>query len=410
MSNQLEHPLLNAGEEAELARLIEAGVAAAAVLSGHELRVNAERHELERIAAQGEQARERFLLSNLRLVAYAIAGLPGRDPSLSRHELFQEGVVGMADALRRYDPQRGRFSTFALPSVRWRVQQYVTARGGAMGVPAHRAVDIRRARSIASRLLAETGQPAKISDVAAELGREEASTEALLRYQGPLSLGSVTPRVQDRILAVAPHPLDETPTPDLRRLPGDQREAITLRFGLADGRPRSYREIADELGVSATSVRRTCDRALATLRGEHAAAMADDPAAEAEALARSRATSETLKEVDRLSKAGLSLVEVAIALKTKPRELHDLCQAGHRQDLLARFGRLEQTYGFEPSPYTAPYVVETAESARRRDRFRAEAAALESPTTTPYETVTPPAKPRGAAGAPRLIEGRTVSW
>ena len=71
---------------------------------------------------------------------------------------------------------------------------------------------------------------------------------------------------------------------------------------------------------------------------------------------------------------------------------------------------LEQAYGFEPSPYTAPYVVETAESARRRDRFRAEAAALESPTTTPYETVTPPAKPRGAAGAPRLIEGRTVSW
>lgn len=294
--------------------------------------------------------------------------------------------------------------------MRWRVQQYVTARGGALGVPAHRAVDIRRARSIAARLLAETGRPAQISDVAAELGREEASTEALLRYQGPLSLGSVTPRAQERILAVESPTLDDTPSVDLRGLPGDQREAITLRFGLADGRPRSYREVADELGVSPTSVRRACDRALATLRGEHAVAMADDPAAEAEALARSRATSETLKEVDRLSKAGLSLVEVAIALKTEPGQLHDLCQAGHRQDLLARFGRLEQAHGFEPSRYTGPYVVETAESVRRRDRFRAEAAALESPTRTPYETVTPPAKPRGAAGAPRLIEGRTVGW
>jgi RNA polymerase sigma factor (sigma-70 family) len=407
----LAQPLLSAGEEAELARLIEAGVAAAAVLSGEHLRVDAERHELERIAAQGEQARERFLLSNLRLVAFAMAGLVGREASLSRHELFQEGVVSMAEALRRYDPQRGRFSTLAYPAVRGSIQVYVAASGGALGVPARRAQAIRRARVIAARL-AETGQPARVSDVATELGRDEAATKALLGYKGPVALESKRPYAQERILAVLAPDFDETPVPDLSRLPGDQRAAITLRYGLADGQPRSCLEVGAELGVSKRSAHRLLERALVTLRGEQAAAaaMADDPAAEAATLARSHAAAATLREVDRLSKAGLSLVEVAIALKTEPRQLHDLCQAGRRPDLLARFGRLEQAYGFEPGPYTAPYVVETAESARRRDRFRTEAAALEQSTTPAYETVTPPAKHPGAAGLPRRVEGRSVSW
>lgn len=360
-------PLLTADEEAELARKIEAGVAAAAVLAGQPLRVDASREELQRIATEGEQAREHFLLSHLRLVAFAMSGA-GRDIGVSRDEVFQEGVAAMAEALGKYDWQRGRFSTHAYPAIKWRTHEHVRSGGGSLGVPAHQAIQIRRARAIAARLESESGRPAQLSDVAAELGRSQAATESLLRHHAPRSIEAMAEEVQERLLVAPPaiDPVDDIRV-DLRRLPADQRDAITLRYGLADGQARSFREVAQETGWSAATVRRSCKLGLATLRSGPAEPADETPAT----MARVRATAESLKEVDRLSKAGLSLVEVAIALKTEPVVVHDLCQAGQRQDLLARFGRLEQTYGFEPGPYTAPYVVITEESTRRRDRFQA---------------------------------------
>lgn len=388
-------PLLTAEEEVSLARAIEAGVVATAVLAGHRLQMDASRAELERVAVEGDQARERFLLSNLRLVAFVTSGISGRDPGLSQEEVFQEGVAAMAEVLRRFDWRRGRFSTLAVPTIRRRVTEYRASRGGSLGVPAHRAIEIRRARAIAARLESETGQPAQANAVAEELGLSESHTASLLRHQAPVSINAMTHQAQEQALAVlTTQPKAEDPFTDLAGLPDEQREALTLRYGLADGRPRSYHEIAEETGQSASSARRTCERGLATLRAQAAKPDDDNPPTN---WARVQATTETLMQIDRLSKAGLSLAEVAIALKTEPARLHDICQSGHRQDLLARFGRLEQTYGFEPGPYTAPYVTVTGESVRRRERFQAAEAAVNEVSTPPdsgprlYETIAPPA-------------------
>lgn len=398
-------PLLSADEEAHLAWTIEAGVAAAAVLAGHHLRVDANRAELERIATEGDRARERFLLSNLRLVAFVTSGISGRDPGLSRQEVIQEGVAAMAEALRRYDWRRGRFSTFAVPTIRRKVTEYRASRGGSLGVPAHRAIQIRRARAIAARLESESGQPAEMHAVADELGLSETLTAALLRHQAPVSIDAMAPHTQEQTLGVAmAHYLVDDPTADLSSLPDDQREALTLRYGLTDGRPRSFHEIAEETGQSASSARRTCERGLANLRAQATKPADDHNQAN---WARVQAMTETLRLVDRLSKAGLSLPEVAIALEIEPAQLHDLCQAAHRQDLLARFGRLEQTYGFEPSPYTAPYVTVTEESVRRRERFQAAAAAPNDTSPPPedgpraYETIAPPVGTASGRDTPR---------
>lgn len=404
-------PLLTAEEEASLARTIEAGVAAAAVLAGHRLRVDATRAELERIAAEGEQAHERFLLSNLRLVAFVASGTAGRDPVLSRQEVFQEGVAAMAEVLRSYDWRRGRFSTIAVPTIRRRVIEYVASRGGTLGVPAHRAVQIRRARAITARLESETRQPAQLHAVAAELGLSEAHTASLLRHQAPLSIDGMAPETQEQTLAVEPahNPADD-PISDLSRLPDAQREALTLRYGLADGRPRSYHQIANETGQSASTARRTCEQGLATLRAQAAKPTEDDDTL-ATSWARVQATTETLRQIDRLSKAGLSITEVAIALQTEPATLNDICQGANRQDLLARFGRIEQTYGFEPSPYTAPYVEITEESARRRERFHA-AAQTGPALALPYETVASPlaVDPRREPHPSHPGIGRSFRW
>ena len=108
---------------------------------------------------------------------------------------------------------------------------------------------------------------------------------------------------------------------------------------------------------------------------------------------------------------------MAIALKIEPVEVHDMCLAGCRQDLLARFGRLEQSYGFKPGPYTAPYVVETVETARRRERFLAgegERLATPAPPAPSHETVTAPEQTnprRHAPGGPgQKHPGRGITW
>ncbi len=406
--------LLSAEEEAALARMIEAGVAASAVLAGHPLRTAASREELMRIAAVGESARERFLLSNLRLVAFAMAGITGRDPAVRRDDVFQEGAVAMAEALRGFDWRRGRFSTFALSKVRWRVHEYVAGRGGSLGVPAHRAREIRRARAIEARLESEVGRPVRPVEVAAELGQNEAHVESLLRHRSMLSIDGMFGEMQERALARShPHePLDD-PRADLGRLSAAQREALVLRFGLADGRPRSYREIAEETGQSTSTARRFCDLGLEALRTQ---AFEASDAEAAAVLAAARTNRQRLGEVDRLSRAGLSLVEVAIALKTEPVAVHDMCLAGKRLDLLARFGRLEQAHGLDPGPYTAAYVVVTEETARRRKRFLAGEAALGDPPggkhpLQVHETITPHrTDPRHDRPEPQPGARESVRW
>lgn len=319
--------------------------------------------------------------------------------------------MAMAEALRRFDWRRGRFSTLAYRRIRRHVVEYVATLGGSLGVPADRAVEIRRARAIAARLESEFGRSARVGEVAAELGREVDHVESLLRHRPVVSIDGMVGDRQERALATGPQEPPDDSRAELNMLPAPQKTAIMLRFGLADGRPRSYREIGEETGQSESTARRACVQGLAALR--NAGPDLSDASASA-TLTRARASSQTLREVDRLSRAGLSLVEVAIALKSEPAVVHDLCQSGHRQDLLARFGRLEQAHGFEPGPFTAPYVVVTEETAQRRERFLAAEAALgDSPPDTghsaPHETVTAPRRRSAAPPSQTLSAGRGVS-
>ncbi|MBK8459198.1 MAG: hypothetical protein IPL43_02405 [Micropruina sp.] len=110
-----DEPLLTAAEERALAREIEAGVLAGDLLatgSGAGVATAAELLALERA---GQQAWQRFLLANLRLV-WQVAHREARRSGLPADDLFQEGFLGWAVARRRWDHTRGiRFATLALP-------------------------------------------------------------------------------------------------------------------------------------------------------------------------------------------------------------------------------------------------------------------------------------------------------
>lgn len=255
-----DEPLLTYDDEMTLARAIEAGVVAAEALAGrfpHE----ADRNELREIVVAGRAAWSRFLAANLKLVAYVV------DPrSGDRYdELFQEGVLGLMEALQRYDHRQGhRFSTFAMPWIRLRVRDASLTHCGAVGVPPWRFRAWRRVHQVRTSLTLG-GRTPTVAQIAAEVGRSAESVRELLAWQPPVSLlgegrplalvARATNAAQDAGWAAA-----------LDCLSVEERRVIDLRYGFDDARARTRPETAELLGVSVATVRRREASALRRLR------------------------------------------------------------------------------------------------------------------------------------------------
>nr|WP_300149400.1 sigma-70 family RNA polymerase sigma factor [Propionicimonas sp.] len=261
-------PLLTAAEERLLARDIEAGVIARHLLDTGAPPVAATTEELEEIATTGEQAWQRFLLANLRLV-WKLAGREARRSGLPTDELFQEGFVALAGALQRYDPERGRFSTFATIRVCQHLAEVGAARFGELALPPSRALQLRRARALAAALGQERGGTVVATDLAQEFGRPPTCTSRLLGYRRPIGLDGATDGTG--IPEAVPRDFDaaiygEQVRRVLGRLDADQARVLALRYGFATGGPVEVTEVATRLTLSPSTVRRLERRALAALR------------------------------------------------------------------------------------------------------------------------------------------------
>ena len=327
-------PPLGAAEEARLARLIEAGVIARAVLDGDGPRADASTADLERVEAEGRAARQQFLLSHTRFI-WSLAWSEANRYGIDADDLLQEGFLAANSALNRFDPALGRFSTFAYRGIQARIREFAASRGGAVGLSASQAITLQRARAIEARMTAETGRRPDAAQVAAELGRSQAWTAELLAHQFPALMGD-NPTWDNHLLAPGPGEQEQFPgiVAGMKTLSNKQRDAIALRFGFSDGHPHTYQEIADQMGIPPSDARRTCEAALTLLRDAdaHERLMMSGPGASA-------ATPEqlaVLPRVDRFTAMGLSLLEVAMAAKTEPQKVVEAVQAGGRKDLMAR--------------------------------------------------------------------------
>jgi RNA polymerase sigma factor (sigma-70 family) len=261
-------PLLTAAEERLLARRIEAGVIARHLLDTGARPVPATNEELQEIAAAGERAWQHFLLANLRLV-WKLAGREARLSGLPTEELFQEGFVALAGALQRYDPDRGRFSTFATIRVRQHLAEAGAARFGELALPPSRALQLRRARGVAAALGQDRGGAVVAADLAAELGRPTACTSRLLGYRRPVGLdgaaeaaGIPEPVPRDFDAAIYARQFRRI----LGRLDPDQARVVALRYGFVTGEPVEVSQAAARLGLSPSTVRRLERRAMGVLR------------------------------------------------------------------------------------------------------------------------------------------------
>lgn len=255
--------LLTAEDEQVLARRIEAGVLAGEVLaSGRHSGATAS--ELLLVQDEGRRAWERFLLANVKLVQL-IANREALRSGHSAEELFQEGFLGLLQALQRWDHRRGtRFSTFAVYWIRDRVIDAAATGLGSVPACGKTVRKVRQLNAVEARLVQERGRTVSRDEVWAVAGQRLA-VQRLGVLTPPAPLGDHDPGFWP---GGPEAPLVERLHDQLAELAPDERTVIALRYGFATGEPLTQAEVARRLGVGLNTVRRREQRALALLRDD----------------------------------------------------------------------------------------------------------------------------------------------
>ncbi len=255
--------LLNAQEERDLSQIIERGVAARERLANGSN--SAEDRRLDRAAAR---AKDRFIRANLRLVV-SIARRYPLPPGMELLDLVQEGNLGLEHAVDKFDWRKGfKFSTYATFWIRQAIGRALDQKASLIRLPGDRSASLRAA------LRQVSGDGDELDDEHARLHRLATPT-SLDRTVGDDDGSELVDLLADGLpgpeeLAVA-NEEDRMVTGLLDVLDGRARFAVEQRFGLHDGRKRSYREVGEELGVTAEAARRMVKRAVNTVRNEAAA-------------------------------------------------------------------------------------------------------------------------------------------
>jgi RNA polymerase primary sigma factor len=261
--------LLTAEEERELAQIIERGVAARERIARGE--GTAEDRRLDRAAAR---AKDRFIRANLRLVV-SIARRYPLPPAMDLLDLIQEGNLGLEHAVDKFDWRKGfKFSTYATFWIRQAIGRALDQKASLVRLPGDRSASLR------SALRTVAGDGDELDDEHARLHRLTTPT-SLDRTVGDDDSNELVDLIADAkpgpesVILDAEH--DQWLHGLLDVLDPRARTAVEQRFGLSDGRRRSYREVGEELGVTAEAARRLVKRAVVTVRDRAlaSAAMAD---------------------------------------------------------------------------------------------------------------------------------------
>lgn len=262
METPTRTPLTHTDEQV-LAHAIEAGVLAAATRAERGVPPR-EAAELLAVERAGAAAWERFAEANMRLV-WLVVGPVVRRSGLEEDELFQEGFLGLLEAMLRFDHTRGaRFATFALPWIRMRVANAAATSNGALGIPIGRARIWRRVRGVEARLVGELGRVPTDEEIA----RESGDTVETVRLWRGFTPAQGLPEEADLAEPEVVVPLVDAAALGrlVEGLDDEEAAVIRRRYGLGRHHAMSLAEVARELGLSPSTVRRREKAALENMR------------------------------------------------------------------------------------------------------------------------------------------------
>lgn len=276
-------PLLTAAEEVELARGVEAGLFAEEKLSNTPDLDSQLALDLDKLVVMGRMAKRRLIEANLRLVVSVAKRYVGR--GLTMLDLVQEGNLGLIRAVEKFDYARGyKFSTYATWWIRQAMSRALADQARTIRVPVHVVELINRVVRVQRRMLQERGYEPTPEEVAAHLDLpHERVSEVLRLAQEPVSLhapvgeeddvalgdliedGDATSPVESAAFLLLREHLEAV----LSTLGERERKVVQLRYGLADGRPRTLEEIGRIFGVTRERIRQIESKTLNKLR-DHA--------------------------------------------------------------------------------------------------------------------------------------------
>ena len=274
-------PLLNAEQEVELAKRIEAGLFAEEKLGEGRgtLRPDA-RTDLEWIASDGRRAKNHLLEANLRLVVSLAKRYTGR--GMLFLDLIQEGNLGLIRAVEKFDYTKGyKFSTYATWWIRQAITRAMADQARTIRIPVHMVEVINKLARVQRQMLQDLGREPTPEELAAELdmtpekvievqkyGREPISLHTPLGEDGDSEFGDL---IEDSEAiqpgeAVSFTLLQEQLHSVLDTLSEREAGVVSMRFGLTDGQPKTLDEIGKVYGVTRERIRQIESKTMSKLR------------------------------------------------------------------------------------------------------------------------------------------------
>jgi RNA polymerase primary sigma factor len=275
-------PLLNAEQEVELAKRIEAGLFAEEKLAegaGDALAGGA-RLDLEWIAEDGRRAKNHLLEANLRLVVSLAKRYTGR--GMLFLDLIQEGNLGLIRAVEKFDYTKGyKFSTYATWWIRQAITRAMADQARTIRIPVHMVEVINKLARVQRQMLQDLGREPTPEELAVELdmtpekvievqkyGREPISLHTPLGEDGDSEFGDL---IEDSEAiqpgeAVSFTLLQEQLHSVLDTLSEREAGVVSMRFGLTDGQPKTLDEIGKVYGVTRERIRQIESKTMSKLR------------------------------------------------------------------------------------------------------------------------------------------------
>jgi RNA polymerase primary sigma factor len=274
-------PLLNAEQEVELAKRIEAGLFAEEKLAEGRNRLSTDACiDLEWIAEDGRRAKDHLLEANLRLVVSLARHYTGR--GMLFLDLIQEGNLGLIRAVEKFDYTKGyKFSTYATWWIRQAITRAMADQARTIRIPVHMVEVINKLARVQRQMLQDLGREPTPEELAVELdmtpekvievqkyGREPISLHTPLGEDGDSEFGDL---IEDSEAiqpgeAVSFTLLQEQLHSVLDTLSEREAGVVSMRFGLTDGQPKTLDEIGKVYGVTRERIRQIESKTMSKLR------------------------------------------------------------------------------------------------------------------------------------------------
>jgi RNA polymerase primary sigma factor len=274
-------PLLNAEQEVDLAKRIEAGLFAEEKLAEDGEKVHRDvRMDLEWVAEDGRRAKDHLLEANLRLVVSLAKRYTGR--GMLFLDLIQEGNLGLIRAVEKFDYTKGyKFSTYATWWIRQAITRAMADQARTIRIPVHMVEVINKLARVQRQMLQDLGREPTAEELAVELdmttekivevqkyGREPISLHTPLGEEGDSEFGDLiedTEAIQPGE-AVSFTLLQEQLRSVLDTLSEREAGVVSMRFGLIDGQPKTLDEIGKVYGVTRERIRQIESKTMLKLR------------------------------------------------------------------------------------------------------------------------------------------------